>query len=78
MAASVLRAGGEAVIDLDYAEDSNAHTDANFVMTGLGGLVEVQGSAEGAPFTEEELIRMLALARGGVRQLVAMQKAAVA
>ena len=70
--------GGEAVIDLDYAEDSNAHTDANFVMTGLGGLVEVQGSAEGAPFTEEELIRMLALARGGIRQLVAMQKAAVA
>jgi ribonuclease PH len=70
--------GGEAVIDLDYAEDSNAHTDANFVMTGLGGLVEVQGSAEGAPFTEEELIRMLALARGGIRQLVTMQKAAVA
>jgi ribonuclease PH len=69
---------GEAVIDLDYAEDSNAHTDANFVMTGLGGLVEVQGSAEGAPFSEEELIRMLALARGGVKQLVAMQKAAVA
>ncbi|MGC2786332.1 MAG: hypothetical protein WA397_21370, partial [Roseiarcus sp.] len=70
--------GGEAVIDLDYAEDSTAHTDANFVMTGLGGLVEVQGSAEGAPFTEEELIRMLALARAGVRQLVAMQKTAVA
>jgi ribonuclease PH len=69
---------GEAVIDLDYAEDSTAHTDANFVMTGLGGLVEVQGSAEGAPFTEDELIRMLALARNGVRQLVAMQKAAVA
>jgi ribonuclease PH len=66
------------VLDLDYAEDSNAQTDANFVMTGLGGLVEVQGSAEGAPFTEEELIRMLALARGGTRQLVAMQKAAVA
>ena len=70
--------GGEAVIDLDYAEDSTAHTDANFVMTGAGGLVEVQGSAEGAPFSEEELIRMLALARGGVRQLVAMQKAALA
>ena len=70
--------GGEAVIDLDYAEDSNAHTDANFVMTGLGGLVEVQGSAEGAPFSEEELIRMLGLARGGIRTLVAMQKAAVA
>ena len=47
-------------------------------MTGAGGLVEVQGSAEGAPFTEDELIRMLALARGGIRQLVAMQKAAIA
>jgi ribonuclease PH len=47
-------------------------------MTGAGGLVEVQGSAEGAPFTEDELIRMLALARGGVKQLVAMQKAAIA
>jgi ribonuclease PH len=70
-------AGGEAVIDLDYIEDSNAHTDANFVMTGSGGLVEVQGSAEGAPFSEEELIRMLALARNGIRNLVAMQKAAV-
>jgi ribonuclease PH len=69
---------GEAVTDLDYAEDSNAHTDANFVMTGLGGLVEVQGSAEGAPFSQEELIRMLALARGGIKQLVAMQKAAIA
>jgi ribonuclease PH len=69
---------GEPVIDLDYAEDSTAYTDANFVMTGAGGLVEVQGSAEGAPFTEDELIRMLALARSGVRQLVAMQKAAVA
>ena len=68
---------GEAVIDLDYAENSTAHTDANFVMTGSGGLVEVQGSAEGAPFSEEELIRMLELARGGVKQLVAMQKAAV-
>src|ERR1700689_4186669 len=47
--------GGEAVIDLDYAEDSSAHTDANFVMTGAGGMVEVQGSAEGGPFLEEEL-----------------------
>ncbi len=65
------------MIDLDYAEDSTAHTDANFVMTGAGGLVEVQGSAEGAPFSEEELIRMLALARGGVLKLVAMQKAAL-
>ena len=69
--------GGGPVIDLDYAEDSTAETDANFVLTGSGGLVEVQGSAEGAPFSEAELIRMLALARSGVQQLVAMQKALV-
>ncbi len=69
---------GGAVIDLDYAEDSTAHTDANFVMTGAGGLVEVQGSAEGAPFTEAELMQMLALARTGVGRLVALQKAAIA
>ena len=69
--------GGEPVIDLDYAEDSNAETDANFVLTGSGGLVEVQGSAEGAPFSEAELIRMLGLARSGVERLVAMQKALV-
>ena len=49
-------ASGEAVLDLDYAEDSTAETDANFVMTGAGGLVEVQGPAEGAPFTEAELM----------------------
>jgi ribonuclease PH len=69
---------GGAVIDLDYAEDSTAQTDANFVMTGAGGLVEVQGSAEGAPFTEAELMQMLALARTGVDRLVALQKAAIA
>jgi ribonuclease PH len=69
--------GGEAVIDLDYAEDSTAETDANFVITGSGGLVEVQGSAEGAPFSEAQLLKMLALARGGVSQLVALQKAAL-
>ena len=69
---------GGAVIDLDYAEDSTAHTDANFVMTGAGGLVEVQGSAEGAPFTEAELMQMLALARAGVGRLVVLQKAAIA
>ncbi|RBP16139.1 RNAse PH [Roseiarcus fermentans] len=68
---------GEAALDLDYAEDSNAETDANFVMTGRGGLVEVQGSAEGAPFSEAELLKMLALARGGIDTLVAMQKAAI-
>ena len=69
---------GEAVVDLDYAEDSTAETDANFVMTGAGGLVEVQGSAEGAPFSEAELIRMLAMARAAIGDLVAMQKAAIA
>ena len=69
---------GEAVLDLDYAEDSNAETDANFVMTGSGGLVEVQGSAEGAPFSEAELMRLLALARGGITKLVGLQKAALA
>ena len=69
---------GEAVLDLDYAEDSTAETDANFVMTGSGGLVEVQGTAEGAPFTEPQLLSLLALARGGVVQLIGMQKAAIA
>ncbi|HZZ59862.1 MAG TPA: ribonuclease PH [Roseiarcus sp.] len=70
--------GGEAVIDLDYVEDSTAETDANFVMTGSGGLVEVQGSAEGAPFSESELLRMMALARAGIARLIALQKAALA
>jgi ribonuclease PH len=69
---------GEAVLDLDYAEDSTAETDANFVLTGSGGLVEVQGTAEGAPFSEAQLLSLLALARGGVAQLVEMQKIASA
>ena len=68
---------GETILDLDYAEDSAAHTDANFVMTGGGGIVEVQGTAEAAPFSEEELGRMMALARGGIRRLVELQKMAV-
>ena len=68
---------GEAALDLDYAEDSIAETDANFVMTGSRGLVEVQGSAEGAPFSEAELMKLLALARGGIEKLVALQKAAL-
>jgi ribonuclease PH len=66
---------GETVLDLDYAEDSAAETDANFVITGGGGLVEVQGSAEGAPFSEAQLVAMLALARRGVADLVRLQKA---
>jgi ribonuclease PH len=69
--------GGTPVLDLDYAEDSAADTDANFVMTGGGRIVEVQGTAEKTPFSEEELIALLALARKGVAKLVDLQKLAV-
>jgi ribonuclease PH len=69
--------GGQVVLDLDYAEDSDAGTDANFVMTGTGGMVEVQASAEGATFSEQEFHDMLALAKKGVGELVAAQKAAL-
>ena len=68
---------GEAVLDLDYAEDSQAETDANFVMTGSGGIVEIQGTAEGKPFSEDEFTSLLALARGGIVRLVDLQKMAV-
>ena len=70
--------GGQGVLDLDYDEDSTAGTDANFVMTGSGGIVEIQGTAEGEPFSQEGLLGLLALARKGVDELVAMQKAAIA
>ncbi len=66
------------VIDLDYAEDSIAETDANFVITGSGGLVEIQATAEVAVFSPDELSAMLALAQKGVADLVALQKAALA
>jgi ribonuclease PH len=69
---------GEPVIDLDYAEDSGAETDANFVMTGKGGIVEVQGTAEGAPFSEEQFLAMMGLARKGIARLVSLQQMAVA
>ena len=69
---------GQPVVDLDYMEDSGAETDANFVMTGSGGIVEVQGTAEGAPFSEAELMSLLGLAKGATARLVAMQKAAIA
>ncbi|HKD47123.1 MAG TPA: ribonuclease PH [Rhizomicrobium sp.] len=68
---------GEALLDLDYSEDCTAETDANFVLTGQGGLVEIQGTAEGAPFTEEQLAQLLRLARKGVSELVALQKQAL-
>ena len=68
---------GEAVLDLDYVEDSAAETDANFVLTGAGNLVEVQSTAEAAVFTEAQLVSMLGLARAGITKLVELQKAAV-
>ncbi len=70
--------GGTPVLDLDYPEDSSAGTDANFVMTGSGGIVEIQGTAEGEPFSEATLAELLALAKKGIGELVAKQKAAIA
>jgi len=69
--------GGKPVLDLDYAEDSEAGTDANFVMTGKGGLIEVQGSAEGATFSRDELNTLLDLAEKGAAELVTAQNAAL-
>ncbi|MEZ5558507.1 MAG: ribonuclease PH [Pseudomonadales bacterium] len=69
---------GQAVLDLDYAEDSNAETDMNVVMLEDGGFIEIQGTAEGAPFDDQELGGMLALARQGTAALVQQQRAALA
>lgn len=69
---------GVPVLDLDYAEDSTAETDANFVMTGAGGIIEVQGTAENVPFSQAELLAMLALAEKGTRKLIELQKFSVA
>ncbi len=68
---------GTPVLDLDYAEDVEAETDANFVMTGSGGIVEIQGTAEGAPFSEDEFARLMGLARGGIQSLIELQKLAI-
>jgi ribonuclease PH len=68
---------GAIVLDLDYDEDSSAETDANFVMTGRGGIVEVQGTAEGEPFSQERFLELLVLARQGIGELVTLQKQAV-
>ena len=65
------------MLDLDYSEDSTAETDANFVLTGAGGLVEIQGTAEGAPFSEDQLGQLLRLARKGIGELVELQKQAL-
>ena len=69
---------GEAVLDLDYAEDSEAQTDMNVVMTAKGGFIEIQGTAEGEPYTEEELAKMLKLARKGIEDIISAQNAALA
>ena len=68
---------GEPVLDLDYDEDSTADTDANFVLTGSGGLVELQGTAEGAPFSDDQFALMLTLARKGIGELVNLQKVVI-
>jgi ribonuclease PH len=68
---------GTPVLDLDYAEDSEADTDANFVLTGSGGIVEIQGTAEKTPFSETELLALLALARKGITKLIDLQNMAV-
>jgi len=69
---------GVPVLDLDYAEDSNADADANFVMTGSGGIVEVQGTAETVPFSQEGFDQLMALAKKGIAELVQLQKLTVA
>ena len=62
------------MLDLDYAEDSRCDTDMNVVMTGAGGFVEVQGTAEGVPFSRAEMNALLDLAQGGIAELVQLQK----
>ena len=68
--------GDTPVCDLDYAEDSAAETDANFVMTASGGIVEIQGTAEGKPFSEGEFLELMRLAKHGIGQLVELQNQA--
>ena len=69
---------GQPVLDLDYLEDSSAETDANFVMTGSGGIVEIQGTAEGEPFSQDEFMTLLGLAKAGIGDLVSMQTQSIA
>jgi ribonuclease PH len=76
-AVSVGMVDGVPLLDLDYAEDSSCDTDMNVVMTGRGGFVELQGTAEGAPFSADEMSAMLALAARGIRGLVAAQRSAL-
>ncbi len=68
---------GQAICDLEYVEDSAAETDMNVVMTECGKIIEVQGTAEGEPFSQEELLQLLELAKGGIAELIALQKQAL-
>lgn len=68
---------GTPVLDLDYDEDSNAQADANFVLTGAGGIVEIQGTAEEDPFSEEEFMALLSLAKKGISELAVKQRQAL-
>ncbi|HQR04793.1 MAG: ribonuclease PH [Proteobacteria bacterium] len=77
-AVSVGIVAGQPVLDLDYAEDSACDTDMNVVITGSGGIVEIQGTAEGTPFSRRELDALIDLAGNGIRQIIAAQKAALA
>jgi ribonuclease PH len=77
-ATSVGIVGGEPVLDLDYSEDSACGTDMNVVMTGAGHFVEVQGTAEGSPFTRAQMAQLLDLASAGIAELVRLQRAALA
>lgn len=69
--------GGKALLDLEYTEDSGAEADMNFVLTGAGGIIEIQGTAEESPFSEEQFNEMFSLARGGVSELIKVQNEAL-
>ena len=73
-AVSCGRVNGTPMLDLDFNEDSSAETDSNFVMTGSGGIVEIQGTAEKVPFTENEFLKLLSMARAGIVELIKLQK----
>ncbi len=68
---------GQPVLDLDYLEDSKAQADANFVLTGAGGIVEIQGTAEDEPFSEAEFLHLLSLAKAGIANLARYQRQAL-
>ena len=76
-AVSVGKVGSKVVLDLGYDEDSTAHVDMNVVKTGRGRFVEIQGTAEGVPFSDDELLELLATADKGIKELITLQKKAL-